>query len=428
MIDAGLCTRCGICMGICPENVIFRDLKMFPLLSGDCIECGLCFNCCPGGKVNFKELHQDVFGKQYNEECCLAFVESINLCYAKDKAVRNSGSSGGVVTMLLIYLLEKGLINGAVVVTMDDNDPFAAKGVLAKTTEDIIKASRSKYIVTPSMEVLKEIRKLDGKFAVVGLPCQVHGIRKLTRVDPELAGKIIFILGLMCSYTLEPDSIHRLAQIKKIRNDKINEFEFRGGKWPGNFRFINRSSSENEIVTLSFPFTMNAMFTIFTPLRCFRCYDGINEFADLSFGDFYSDAYRSEYSDKTQRTIVFQKTNIGKIVLEGAVEEGYIDKLVLPENRLSKRIIHMIRKKKKTCITLNKCDASRDIDIPDYGLELLQRYSIRNQILIKFRIISILRKSMIRNLLINMAFSKFGKMIDMLNYRRKKRFAKYMRN
>ena len=63
--------------------------------------------------------------------------------------------------------------------------------------------SQSKYCVTPSLAVLREIRRRKGSFAVVALPCQVHALRKMAQVDRGLAAKITYILGLYCHCTME---------------------------------------------------------------------------------------------------------------------------------------------------------------------------------------------------------------------------------
>ena len=428
IINTGLCVRCGICIGVCPVDVISKDSDCYPCLNGTCIDCGICYKVCPGGEVDFKKLHKEVFNKKYKIENITGYVESVSLCNAKESRVRNAGSSGGVVTMLLLYLLEKGHIDGAIVVTTDDHNPLISRGVLARTKEEILKAAKSKYIVTPSMEILKQIRSLDGKFAIVGLPCQVHGIRKLANVYPELFQKIYIILGLICHYTLEPDSIKSLAHIKKINEDEIEKFEFRGGEWPGNFRFTMKDGSNKNLANLSIPFTMNWMFAFFSPYRCYRCFDGINEFADLSFGDFLADAFGKNFVGKRQQTMVFQKSVKGRSVLDNAVREGYVERYIITGSELSNRTIHMIREKKNKSLVLLKVDKNKGKYTPDYGIEIAQISKTINRIRAKNLIISFLRKRKIRNVLLNIIFSKLGRLIDKLNYWRKKNFTSYLKN
>ncbi len=45
VIDRNLCTACGVCEAVCPENVIKID--EFPRLVGDCTNCGYCLVQCP---------------------------------------------------------------------------------------------------------------------------------------------------------------------------------------------------------------------------------------------------------------------------------------------------------------------------------------------------------------------------------------------
>ncbi len=52
-----LCTRCGSCAGVCPEDAIELDERKFPRLIPDrCTRCRLCAAVCPGAEVRFGEL------------------------------------------------------------------------------------------------------------------------------------------------------------------------------------------------------------------------------------------------------------------------------------------------------------------------------------------------------------------------------------
>lgn len=72
--------------------------------------------------------------------------------------------------------------------------------IIASTKEDILSAKGSKYSPVSLYGVLKLLKKADGnRYVVVGLPCQVQGIRKLLDVDKKLSNKIIGVFSLFCS-------------------------------------------------------------------------------------------------------------------------------------------------------------------------------------------------------------------------------------
>jgi NAD-dependent dihydropyrimidine dehydrogenase PreA subunit len=52
-IDLEKCNGCGICRGICPEDVIrMKDRKAFIGYPEDCIACVMCEFFCPVGAIS----------------------------------------------------------------------------------------------------------------------------------------------------------------------------------------------------------------------------------------------------------------------------------------------------------------------------------------------------------------------------------------
>ena len=49
-VDAGMCTGCGICVDVCPEDVLHMDnskKKAYIAYPKDCVACLLCEFICP---------------------------------------------------------------------------------------------------------------------------------------------------------------------------------------------------------------------------------------------------------------------------------------------------------------------------------------------------------------------------------------------
>lgn len=168
-----LCTGCGTCYGICPRAAITirldarKGVYEFGIDRDKCTNCGLCYDCCPGHTVSIMPKDFSPIGR---------FVE----CYsghAANEDVRYNSSSGGLVTALLAYLVESKEIDGALVVRMSEGNPLEPEAFIARTVEELIGASGSKYCPVPANTALKEIMEADGQYAVVGLPCHLHGVR-----------------------------------------------------------------------------------------------------------------------------------------------------------------------------------------------------------------------------------------------------------
>jgi coenzyme F420 hydrogenase subunit beta len=346
VVSRDLCTRCGICAGVCPVQVIAFNESGFPELAGDCIACNNCNACCPGADVDFHKLSEAVFGQKHNPENLQGYVEQQFVGYANEDFIRKSGSSGGVITAILLHLLETGKILGAIVTAWDNDDPLKIRGFLAKSPDEIRKAAGSKYCLTPAMEKIHEIRNLPGRYAVVALPCQIQGLRKMKQVEPELSEKIYCILGLLCHNNMNPEVIHACLQSKRIPAEDVHKFSFRGDEWPGKMQVETNDKSVKTLFPVSLHTIINLLFRLFGAERCFVCQDPMAEFADLSFGDFWAGEYEGPLAELKASTLIYQRTTQGKVVLDDAAEHGAVVLTPLEEKDASQRILNMARGKK----------------------------------------------------------------------------------
>jgi coenzyme F420 hydrogenase subunit beta len=167
VVKNGLCTRCGTCVGMCPKEAIELTLDhkngtYVPVVNRNkCNACGICYKVCPGHEVDFKRLNMEIFGKE-PEEILLGNYTNCYLGYANDHNIRYNSASGGLVTALLIYALEQGLIDGALVTRMKRDSPLEPEPFIARTREEIISARGSKYCPAPANVALREILESNG--------------------------------------------------------------------------------------------------------------------------------------------------------------------------------------------------------------------------------------------------------------------------
>jgi coenzyme F420 hydrogenase subunit beta len=290
VLDSGLCCGCGTCAGICSQNAIEMVVDhnkgiYIPVIDvNKCKECGLCYKVCPGHAVNFDEFNKDLFGKSPSD-IRLGNYENCYIGHAVNDNIRFNASSGGVVTALLAFALEQGIINGAVVTRMSKERVLEPEPFIARTKEELVEASKSKYCPVPVNVVLKEIldSKDDERFAVVGLPCHIHGIRKAQSRNKQLQKKIVLCIGLICSHNNTFWQVKSLVERLDIREQDIENIEFRGHGWPGRFAVVLKNG---DTVTIPYSEAMvqhNLWFN--AVLRCLLCCDLTSELADISCGD-----------------------------------------------------------------------------------------------------------------------------------------------
>ena len=201
IVDSDLCAKCGTCSVVCPNNLI--DFKERPYLCEDCLRKGngMCSEVCP----------RTIAGS-YDIRNRLNSFEEYH--YAKSDI---EGQSGGVVTKLLQHLLDDGKIDGAVVIGANEWKPVSMIVTTSDGLFDNNNTSKSKYAIS-SLQAIRKAGEMGlDKIAVVGLPCQVAGLRNIQyhkfiskhgaergkNGKPAKIPKIEYVFGLFCTEKFE---------------------------------------------------------------------------------------------------------------------------------------------------------------------------------------------------------------------------------
>ncbi len=312
----GLCTGCGTCTGLCPNSAIHMSKvegTYIPILNRtNCNHCGICFEVCPGHSVNFRKVNLMIFG---NKKQDLLMGNHLN-CYvghASDLNIRYNSASGGLITALLIFAIEEGIIDGALVTKMSDAHPLEPEVFIARTKDELISASKSKYCPVPANIVLKTILKENGRFATVGLPCHIQGIRKAQIINRRLAKKIILHLGLFCNHAPTFSATTYLLQRMNVKKDDVKKIDYRGEGWPGGIS-ITLKNGEKRFMQEFNPFYWgHVLQTYFLTTRCILCNDKACELSDISFGDAWHLS-----NSKIGESVIVSRNNFGEELLQKA--------------------------------------------------------------------------------------------------------------
>jgi len=163
---------------------------------------------------------------------------------------------------------------------------------VARTREEILSAVKSKYAISPTNSVFSEIRSIPGKYALVGLPCQIHGFVKAAELDNRIRERVVLTIGLYCHAAVEHESYE---MIWNSLGDKVNgakKFVSRIGKHPGTPHLIYEDGSsypvyfgEKSGYRPSSMEIINILYRLYSPDRCLTCFDASAEFADIAIGD-----------------------------------------------------------------------------------------------------------------------------------------------
>lgn len=304
------CTLCGNCLAVCPANAL--KIQRDSICSNDsCISCGACINHCPGYGFSYPAFNKSIFRKNLKRSSYIGFYQLLK--NAKSTARPEKASSGGIVTGLLLGAFDKKAIDGAVVTTLDGN--LKSVGTVAETRQDIIKASGSKYCIVPLTHLIKKFKK-NKRYAFVGLPCHIQGIRLLQRNNHSQAKQIKFCIGLFCGRTMHSEATDYILHKLHCDRSSAQNLNYRGGAWPGGF-----SAKTRDKEYFLHKYYYDFFNLIFNPKRCLVCPDYTSEFADISIGDCWIKG-REGYSTVVMRTANGKKlySDIRKSVVDEDVD------------------------------------------------------------------------------------------------------------
>jgi len=319
----GLCTRCGACVGLGGGAVRMTDPegRCLPeeLIPLDDVTADRIWTACSATEVPFPELNEYVFGSRHDRHPYLGHFRRIAIGYATDPELRFGCASGGILSAVLLWLLHKGEIQGAVVTGMDSKRPWRPRSFIATEESGILAAAQSKYVITSVNEILPKIEAFRGKLAYVGLPCQVHAIRKLQAAGDPVVQNIKCVLGPFCGNTLHFSSVRSLLRsYGETDHRRIKKLSFREGEWPGSTTIELDSGRK-----IALPkFHANYLIPFHIMKRCLLCTDLTNEFTDLSGGDAWAPVYEERGKGFS---IVLTRSKLMQRFLDRMVDEGVIE-------------------------------------------------------------------------------------------------------
>ena len=239
VIDADRCIQCGTCVASCPSDSIGVGEDGLPELVKMCTGCSLCWDFCPRGGLRY-ERQWKITGGEDNVKGAGDPITEFSARVEEDW--REDAQDGGVVTSVLVHLLEAGEIDGALVATESDEEPWKAEAFLATTPGELVENAGSFYNQTMALgnldldrwaEKLPEKDPEDLSLALVGTPCEIEGIRALQDFEWEYGSEeagvraIDYTIALMCTknfnyYRLVGDLIEEQRGIDREEVGKMD--------------------------------------------------------------------------------------------------------------------------------------------------------------------------------------------------------------
>jgi coenzyme F420 hydrogenase subunit beta len=313
-----ICCLCGTCAAFCDKITITEDEttgKKEPRFVEDYdTVCGLCYTFCPRTFLPLAEIEWRLFGetRAAGDDGEVLGVYRRGLSARATKVdTRNDGQDGGVVTSLLAYALDKGIIDCSVITTADEQWRPMTK--LARTYEDLKAGAGTKYTLHPGMIGVRDaIEAGCEKIGFVGLPCQMQGLRKVqTAEQPYDVGvnKVKLSIGLFCMENFTEALLDFVA--RKCANGSLTGVS--------KFNIKGKELLITEEETFGIPLDD---IESYIGEGCLVCKDYTAELADISVGSVGSEDGWST---------VFARTAQGEALVKAAAENGYIELKELEE-------------------------------------------------------------------------------------------------
>lgn len=318
-----LCVGCGACAYACQDgNITLVDVLqdgIRPICDNTrCQECGDCVKVCPGVELYSPPVidsQKVISALAKNWGSVLEVWEG----YATDPEIRRKGSSGGLATALALYCIEKGKMAGVLHIGPDEKEAYRNRTFFSTSRSALLRLTGSRYSPASPCNNLKIIEGADNPCVFVGKPCDCAGLRKAQQLRPGLAGKTGVAISIFCAGTPSTKGTLDLLEGLGVTPDQVQEMRYRGNGWPGRASVRTREEKA-PVLSLSYKESWGFLQK-YRPYRCYLCPDGTGESADISCGDPW---YRKIGEDEAGFSLVLVRTERGRSILRGAIENGYV--------------------------------------------------------------------------------------------------------
>jgi coenzyme F420 hydrogenase subunit beta len=238
VIEADRCVQCGACVAACPSDSIAVGGDGLPVLAKMCTGCSLCWDFCPRGGMRH-EATWKLTGDPDGNGGPGGLGPVRETWTARARPGVPGAQDGGLVTALLVALLEAGELDGALVARESPTEPWKGEPYLARTPDEVVACAGSFYNQTMALAAL-DLKGHDlppqPRIAVVGTPCEVQAIRAM-QARPWAWGSqkvdaVLLTIALLCtkSFNYEKLMVGEIQRRRGIPLEKVGKVDVIHGK------------------------------------------------------------------------------------------------------------------------------------------------------------------------------------------------------
>ncbi len=310
-----LCTGCSACYAICPRNAISMHADsegfIYPDLNANlCVKCGLCRTVCPA--LN-----------QASGRTPLIVYAAV----AKDDAIREKSSSGGVFSLLANKVLHGGgVVFGA---AFNHNDWHVYhRGI--DNAEDLDELRGSKYVQSEIRDTYRQVKSIliSGREVLFsGTPCQVAGLRRYLSVG-NIPDEKLLLVDVVCHAVPSPlvwrkylekrvssIGIGRVGELGKIRTVSFRRKNLGWKRFSVSLGFAN--AMEYLKVFSDDSFMRGCLAELYNRKSCHNCPSkSLKSGSDLTIADYWGIEEKfPQLDDDKGASLVLANTEKGLLLL-----------------------------------------------------------------------------------------------------------------
>ncbi|MFT4583663.1 MAG: coenzyme F420 hydrogenase subunit beta [Gammaproteobacteria bacterium] len=380
VVAAGSCCECGSCVLVCPHNVIkyidgkpkqtAKESAAFDFCGiSEGVGCDVCATVCPRLWPRETHLHDAIFAAERPYQDIFGVYRHIFVARTKRPELMERAQDGGVVTALLSWAKANGVIDGAVVSAVGDEDKPCFPTPKVVTTEEEIKASASSwYTYCENNMALQEVKDRDLKnVAFVGVPCQITPLRKMAVMDPGFlvtekkrgkpltrqreflrgySDRVGFSVGLFCTEVFSPELMtEKIEKQMNIPLTEVTKFNVKGE--------VLIYKRDKTIATIPLQEAMDE----YQRPECRHCGDFSAEMADIACGGVGTDA----------ATIVVIRTLKGAEIWKQFENSGDVEVMPINENKRAWNILQRLARRQRERVPVGAVRSGTAEDLPQYS-------------------------------------------------------------
>ncbi|MGE0237219.1 MAG: Coenzyme F420 hydrogenase/dehydrogenase, beta subunit C-terminal domain, partial [Parvibaculaceae bacterium] len=321
IVASEMCLGCGLCAGIARQGALgmevqpdgyLRPVAAAPLSAED---EALIVKTCPGIVQMGQPQDGIALARDWGP------VAGSYRGHAADAELRFVGSSGGAISAFSTYLLEAGLVEFILHVAADPDNPLRSVIQESSSRRQILSAASARYGPAAPLATIASLLAEGRRFAVVGKPCDIAGLRNLARLDPRVDAQIPFMLAFFCAGVSSLRTSEQIIEKYGLRAEDVRTLRYRGHGCPGPLHIETRHGQTFE---QSYDETWSNELNQEIQYRCKICPDSTGEQADIAFGDAWTNPDGYAHHEHDGWTAILTRTRAGEGLLRDARNAGHV--------------------------------------------------------------------------------------------------------